>query len=451
MEEDIYEKKGRKIAQRRKRFFEFTHSSTRSTILMLCAALAALLIENTPVLPNFADFWNTTYVGLSFGEVAPQISIGHFINDFLMAIFFLIVGLDIKFELTAGELRNPRKALLPLVAGVGGAIFPALLYLAFTAGQGDYLRGWGIPLSNDIAFCLGILALLGSRVPVGLRAFLSTCTIVDDVMAILIIAVFYTSSLSIPWLLAGFGCFFALVFINRMGVNTLAPYIVIGLVMWLTVYLSGVHATLAGVMLAITIPSHTQIKTKNINEWFGNKARKAEERYDPGEMDIAQKEYLNEVDQIARVSRMTIPPITRLNHNIHTLVYFVVLPLFAFANASVMFVGTDIVATMTHPVALGVFFGLLVAKPAGIFLTSLITVKVGLSDLPEGVSWGHMAGASILGGVGFTMAIFVTNLAFTDPALIATSKIAILAASFIAGIVGFLILRREALCADCGD
>ncbi len=447
MEEEILEKDGQRIARQRKKLFEFTHSSTRSTIVMLCAALAALLIENIPILPNFADVWNNLYVGIHIGGFDAQITVGHFINDFLMALFFLIVGLDIKFELTAGELKNPRNARLPIAAGLGGAVLPALLYLAINYDTG-FAQGWGIPLSNDIAFCLGILALLGSRIPIGLRAFLSTCTIVDDVAAILVIALFYSSSIDIFWLAFGLLCFVVLIFMNRKGINTLTSYLLIGLVMWFAVYMSGVHATLAGVLLAFTIPSNTHIRTVKINAWFEKKAQKAEERYDPGEMDIAQKEYLNEVEQIARVSKMTIPPITRLNHAIHTLVYFVILPLFAFSNAGVAFVGGDILETMTHPVALGVLFGLLVAKPLGILLTSFVVVKFNFSDLPAGVSWGHMLGASILGGVGFTMAIFVTNLAFTDPELIAISKIAILAASFIAGIVGFLILRREALCAN---
>lgn len=445
--EAILEPEARKQHRRKRKFLEFTHSSTRATMLMVAAALVAFAIENTPALPYFNALWHDVHLGFTIGSFSPEISLGHFINDFLMALFFLMVGLEIKYEMTAGELTEPRKALLPIIAAVGGAIMPALVYLAINTG-GDFQNGWGVPISNDIAFCLGLLALLGKRVPLGLRAFLSTLAIADDLIAILVIAVFYTSSLDLVWLVGAFVLFAVLMVLNRKHVYDLAPYLAIGLAMWVCVLFSGVHATLAGVLLALTIPARSEVRLGRVGEWLAEKSSKVEERYDPGEPDIAQKEYLREVDKVRRVSRMTIPPVTRLDNMLYVPVYFVILPLFAFSNAAVVIVGSDPISVVTNPVALGVFFGLLVGKPLGIFLATVITVKTGLSDLPEGVRWGHIVGVSILGGVGFTMAIFVTNLAFTDLATVAVAKAAILAASIVAGIVGFLFLRQEALRAD---
>ena len=447
---EIFEPEVRGHHRRKRKLVEFTHSSTRATMLMLAAALAALVIENTPVLPYFAEFWHTFEIGFSLGDFAPHLTLEHFINDFLMALFFLLVGLEIKFEMTAGELTNPRKALLPIVAAAGGAVVPALVYTAVNAGRG-FEQGWGVPMANDIAFCLGILALLGDRVPLGLRVFLSTLTIADDMIAILVIAVFYTAELQVGWLAAGLALFGLALAFNRGHVYDLWPYLLVGLVMWVCFLMSGVHATIAGVLLALAVPARSQVKLRRVNSWFAEAADVADERYDPGEPSIVQKEYLHDIQRIGHIARMSIPPITRLDDRLHVPVYFFVLPLFAFSNASVVLVGMDFMEVLTSPVMIGVFFGLLVGKPAGIFLATWATVKLRLSDLPEGVNWGHIAGVSVLGGVGFTMAIFVTNLSFVDPATIAVAKAAILAASLVAGVVGFVILRQEALCAVCGD
>ena len=439
--ERILEPEVRRHHHRKRKLLEFTHSSTRATMLMLAAAVAAFVIENTPALPYFAEFWHTFEVGFTIGGFSPHLSLEHLINDFLMAIFFLMVGLEIKFEMTAGELVNPRKALLPILGAAGGAVLPALVYLAVNAG-GGFEQGWGVPMANDIAFCLGILALLGSRVPPGLRSFLSTLTIADDIIAILVIAVFYTANLDVVWLAGGLGLFAGALALNRLHVHDLWPYVLVGLGMWACFLLSGVHATIAGVLLALAIPARSQVKLERAPGWFAARARTADERYDPGEPDIVQKEYLAEINEIGRVSRLSIPPITRLDYRLHVPVYFFTLPLFAFSNASVVLVGMDPLAIVTSPVTIGVFFGLLLGKPLGIFLATWVTVKSGLSDLPDGVRWGHVAGVSVLGGVGFTMAIFVTNLAFVDPATIAMAKAAILAASLVAGVAGFLVLRK---------
>lgn len=445
--ERILEPEVRHHHRRKRKLLEFTHSSTKATMLMLAAAVAALVIENTPILPNFAEFWHTFQLGINIGGFAPHLTLEHVINDFLMAVFFLLVGLEIKFEFTAGELRNPRKALLPILGAVGGAIVPAVVYMAVNVGSG-FEQGWGVPMANDIAFCLGILALLGSRVPSGLRSFLSTLTIADDMIAILVIAVFYTANLDIAWLACGLALFGGLLVLNRLHVYDLWPYVLVGLGMWVCFLLSGVHATIAGVLLALAIPARSQVKLDRAPGWFEARARTADDRYDPGEPDIVQKEYLAEISEIGRVSRLSIPPITRLDYRLHIPVYFFILPLFAFSNASVLLTGMEPLAVLTNPVTIGVFCGLLFGKPIGIFLATWVTVKLKLSDLPKGVNWGHIAGVSVLGGVGFTMAIFVTNLAFVDADTIAMAKAAILAASLIAGIAGFLILRKVTMRAD---
>lgn len=429
--------------RRKMRLIEFTHSSTRATVLMVAAALVALFIENVPFLPALADFWHDAHVGFTVGGFTAQMSVGHFVNDFLMACFFLLVGLEIKREMVAGELVEPRKALLPVVAAFGGATVPALIYLGITAGSG-YTSGWGVPMASDIAFCLGILALLGKGVPAGLRVFLSTLAIADDMIAIVVIAVFYTSDLQVGWLLGAFALFAVALVLNRLHLYDLTLYLVVGVAMWVCFLFSGVHATLAGVLLAFAIPVRAQADLDRVGPWLAEKARQAEGSYDPGEPDIAQKEQLHEMAHIRRVSRMSIPPAVRLETYLHTPVYFFILPLFAFSNAAVAVAGTDVLATVAHPVSLGVFCGLVLGKPIGIFLTTFAVVKLRLSELPSGVRWGHVAGAAVLGGVGFTMAIFVANLSFADAATVGMAKVAILAASLVAGVAGFLVLRRQA-------
>ena len=448
--EDILKPGAVRVRRGKQRFVEFTHSSTRATMLMVGAALLAFVIENTPALPYFSELWHSVHLAFAVGGFDVTISLEHFINDFLMALFFLMVGLEIKHEIRAGELTEPRKAVLPIVAAAGGALMPALVYLSINA-WGPYAGGWGVPMANDIAFCLGLLALLGRRVPSGLRAYLSTLTIADDMIAIGVIALFYTQDLNLPWLLASCVPLALLVVFNRCHIYDLTPYLVVGFALWVCVLLSGVHATLAGVLLALTIPARSEIELDRVSRWFASHAGSIESRYDPGEPDVAQKEYLREVYSLRRVSSASIPPTIRLEKALHTFVYFVVLPLFAFSNASVVLTGMSFGQIVTSPVAIGVFLGLLVGKPAGIFLATWITVRTGVSKLPLGVQWGHIAGVSVLGGVGFTMAIFVTNLSFSDPQTAAVAKTAILAASIVAGAIGFMLLRREALNAAAPD
>ncbi|CAK7037949.1 MAG: Na(+)/H(+) antiporter NhaA [Paraeggerthella hongkongensis] len=425
------------------KLIQFTHSSTKAAGAMLLAAVVALVVANTGAYDAFIHFWHTE-VGFFFGDAFAGMSMAHIINDIFMAIFFLLVGLEVKYELTVGELTNIRQALLPIMAALGGVIVPVGIYLLFNATNPETAHGWGVPTATDIAFALGILALLGNRVPSGVRVFLSTLAVADDIMAILVIAIFYGQSPSLFWLGAAAAVLVVLVLMNRSHIYSLVPYLLVGAVLWYCVFMSGVHSTIAGVLLAFAIPSGSRVDLKSFTDWSGTKVRQAHEAFQPETPVIAQGKYIETVSSLSRVARQVVPPATRLEHKLYPWVYFAILPLFALTNADVSFTGVDVGAMLTDPVLYGVLLGLLVGKPLGIMVMSFAIVKSKLASLPENVNWGHMLGASILGGVGFTMAIFVANLAFDDEVLVATAKLGILAASLLAGIIGFLFLLLQA-------
>lgn len=432
---------------RYRKLIQFTHSSTKAAGAMLLAAVVALVVANTGAYEAFLEFWHTE-AGFFFGDVFAGMSLAHAINDICMAVFFLLVGLEVKYELTVGELTNIRQALLPIMAAIGGVLAPIGIYLVFNATNPETAQGWGVPTATDIAFALGILALLGNRVPSGVRVFLSTLAVADDIIAILVIAVFYGHSPSMFWLGTAAVVLVALVLMNRSHIYSLAPYLLMGAVLWYCVFMSGVHSTIAGVLLAFVIPSGSRVDLESFISWSGDKVRQARDAFQPETPVIAQGDYIKTVADLSQVTRQVVPPATRLEHKLYPWVYFGVLPLFALTNADVSFTGMDIGSMLTDPVLYGVMLGLLVGKPLGIMLMSFAIVKSKLASLPENVNWFHMLGASILGGVGFTMAIFVTNLAYTDEMHIATAKLAILAASLFAGVLGFVFLLLQAKAAQ---
>ncbi len=429
--------------RRIRKLISFTHSSTRAAGIMLLAAIAALIIANTSAYQSFLDVWDI-HVTIGIGSFHGEMSLAHIINDILMAIFFLLVGLEIKYEMTVGELTNIRQAALPILGAVGGVAAPILIYLAFNGGSPSTAGGWGVPTATDIAFALGILALLGSRVPGGVRVFLSTLAVADDIIAILVIAIFYGNSPDILWLGAALVVLIVLIGLNRAHVYSLVPYMLLGCVLWFCVFMSGVHSTIAGVLLAFVIPSGSRIHMKNFLRWSDERVQLAETYHDEEAPLISQKKYLNTVSSLSNVSRQVVPPAVRLEHKLYPWVYFLILPLFALTNADVPFAGSNGAELLTSNVVLGVFFGLVLGKPVGIMALSWLCVKLKVAKLPENVTWKHMLGASILGGVGFTMAIFVANLAYTDPLLITQAKLAILLASLVAGILGFVVLLVQA-------
>lgn len=434
--------------QRRYRnLIRFTHSSTRAAGVMLAAAIVALVIANTPAHGSFLEFWHTE-VTVGFGDMVATMSLAHIINDVFMAVFFLLVGLEIKYEMTVGELTNIRQAALPIIAAFGGVAVPVVIYSVFNAADPAAAQGWGVPTATDIAFALGIMALLGSRVPNGIRVFLSTLAVADDIIAILVIAVFYGHSPSFFWLGLAAAVFVALLVMNRTHIYSLFPYVIVGGVLWFCVFMSGVHSTIAGVLLAFAIPSGSRVNLNSFLNWSDDRVREARSVYDEGTPVIAQGEYIKTVQNISRVTRQVVPPATRLEHKLYPWVYFGILPLFALTNADVALGGADFASLAASPVLLGVFFGLVVGKPLGIMLFSFITVKLKIASLPENVNWMHMLGASILGGVGFTMAIFVANLAYDEEALITAAKLGILIASFVAGVAGFALLFAQARVAE---
>jgi len=440
----VYNEEARKNQRRFGKLLTLAYSSTKAAALMLVAAIAALIIANTPAMEYFEQFLEFN-LGFVFGDIIATMPIAEVINDIFMAIFFLLVGLEIKYEMTAGELTNIRQALLPIIAAFGGVLAPIVIYSVFNAGNPESAHGWGIPTATDIAFALGILALLGNRVPNGVRVFLSTLAVADDIIAIIVIAVFYGHAPSLFWLAMAGIVMVVLFIMNRLHIYAIAPYLLVGVVLWYCVFQSGVHSTIAGVLLAFTIPSGTRVSVRNFLKWSGETVQRVEGSFRTEVPVESQGGYLETAAVISKLARQTIPPATRLERKLYPWVYFGILPLFALTNADVSFLGGDIGAMVTSPVFFGVFLGLLLGKPIGIMLFSFIVIKVKLASLPENVNWMHMLGAAILGGVGFTMAIFVANLAFpADPTLVTNAKIAILSASTLAGVLGFVFLMLQA-------
>lgn len=443
----IFIKEAQAHQKRYRKLINFTHSSTRAAGIMLLAAIVSLVVANSSAYEPFLEFFHSE-LGISFGGQYAGMSLSHVVNDLGMALFFLLVGLEVKYELTVGELTNIRQALLPIMAAVGGVIAPIGIYLLFNAGNPLTANGWGVPTATDIAFALGILALLGSRVPAGVRVFLSTLAVADDIIAILVIAVFYGQSPDLFWLGAAAAVFIALVCMNRSHVYSLVPYVLVGAILWYCVFMSGVHATIAGVLLAFTIPSGSNVNLSTFAAWSGSKVRQAHEEFEPEEPVISQGAYIDTVQSLSRVAHKVVPPATRLERRLHPFVYFLILPVFALTNADVTFTDVNLGGVLSDPVFVGVLLGLVVGKPLGIMAMSAVVVKTRLASLPENVNWLHMMGAAILGGVGFTMAIFVANLAYADPVMVSSAKLSILVASVLAGAIGFTFLLLQAKAAQ---
>jgi NhaA family Na+:H+ antiporter len=416
-------------------FREFTAREASGGVLLMAAALVALVWANSPFADSYESLWATTLT-IGAGDFVLAKSLHLWINDGLMAIFFLVVGLEIKREVLVGELASARRAILPIAAAIGGAVLPAILFLLVAGGDPDAVRGWGVPMATDIAFALGVLALLGSRVPVGLRIFLTALAIVDDLLAVLVIAVFYTSEVALPALGAGALILAALVAANRLGVRRPIVYAVLGIALWVAVLQSGVHATVAGVLLAMTIPARTRIDPVE----FLERARGFIADFSSNVADDPDDEHHSALWDLEDLTESAQAPMLRMEHALHPWVAYLIVPVFALANAGVQIVG-DVATIASEPVVLGVLVGLVVGKQVGITLAAWLVVRSGLAALPTGVTWRHIFGAAWLGGIGFTMSLFVADLAFGDSPALALAKIGILAASVGAGVGGYLILR----------
>ncbi len=353
-----------------------------------------------------------------------------------MALFFLVIGLEIKREVLVGELDSVRRAVLPVIAAIGGAIVPALVYVLLVGLGTPATRGWGVPMATDIAFALGVLALMGRWAPLGLRIFLTALAIVDDLLAVVVIAVFYSEGINVTALAATGGVLAFLVGMNALGVRRLAAYMIPGVVLWFAVYQTGIHPTIAGVLLALTIPARTRLDGPSYVQRAGAQLREVAARF-RDEAGIEERHAaLWELEDITQGAQA---PMLRMEHGLHPWVAFVIVPLFALANAGIRF-PQDVGAALSQPVVIGVVLGLVLGKQLGISAAAWVAVRSGFAALPAGVAWRHMYGAAWLGGIGFTMSLFVAELAFPDPALEDAAKLGILLASVIAGLGGFAVL-----------
>ena len=384
------------LAQIRSSFQQFFHTEAASGVVLILFAVAALIWANSPWGSTYTSLWQTKLT-IGWGDFALSKAIILWINDGLMAIFFFVVGLEIKREILSGELSSLKKASLPIAAAIGGMAVPALIYTALNIGQTGS-AGWGIPMATDIAFALGILALLGKRVPLSLKIFLTAVAIVDDIGAVLVIALFYTAKLSLLSLGIGAGILLLLFVANRINLRHPLIYIVLGIALWVAILKSGIHATIAGVLLAMTIPAGS---TKG----------------DDGHSLLH-----------------------RMEHALHPWVAYAIMPVFALANAGVVLAGESAIS-VAHPVTLGIIAGLLLGKQGGIMLAVWLMLRTNLTEKPADMSWRHIYGVSWLAGIGFTMSLFITGLAFTDAAILTAAKVGILIASLIAGVIGWSVLR----------
>ena len=416
-------------------FHEFFRTEAAGGAVLVACATAALLVANS----GSADTYHrllTTPIAIALGGHGLSLTVHQWINDGLMAVFFLLVGLEIKREALAGELASLRHAALPIAAAIGGMVVPASIYFLANDG-GSQSRGWAIPMATDIAFALGVLALVAPRAPNGLKIFLAALAIVDDMGAVLVIAIFYTGAIAWGTLAMAGAVLLLLIGLNVLRIRRLTPYLVLGLVLWFLVHESGVHATIAGVLLAFSIPTRTRIDAAE----FSVKARGLLDHFDRTEtgdlLVLTSRGQQEAIIGLERASEGVTAPLLRLEHALHGFSAFVVMPLFAFSNAGVSLNGWS-----GSGVTLAVILGLAIGKPLGITAAALAAVRLRLASLPDGVSWTALHGCAWLGGIGFTMSLFIATLAFDGTALLDSAKIGILVGSILSGIVGAIIVRR---------
>jgi Na+:H+ antiporter, NhaA family len=406
----------------------FMHVEAAGGIVLLACTVIALALANSPFSDTYLHIWETP-VGFQIGPLSVRHSLHHWINDGLMALFFFVVGLEVKREMVLGELRDPRRAALPLIAALGGMLVPAAVYLALQAGT-PAQRGWGIPMATDIAFVVGCMAVLGPRIPHGLRILLLTLAIADDIGAILVIAFGYSTGIHLAPLLLGAGGLALVLVLTRLGVRSFGIYTLIGLLVWFAFQESGVHATIAGVILGLLTPARPYLG----RGMFAPLLQRATELVQGGGWERASS---TNVRTFRQAARETVSPLEYLESTLHPWVGFLIMPVFALANAGVPFQ----VASLADPVALAVAAGLVIGKPVGILLSSWIAVRARVATLPDGVGWGAVGGAGALAGIGFTMALFVAGLALEGPPLEA-AKVGILGGSALAAVLGMVGLQR---------
>ncbi len=420
-------------------FEHFIHAETTTGIILMISTILALILANTPLTEAYTHFFHTD-VSVAFGDWSLSHTVHHWINDGLMAFFFFIIGLEIKREILVGELANIKVAILPVLAAIGGMVFPALIYF-YINQDGVGASGWGIPMATDIAFAISALVLLGKRVPATLVTFLVALAIVDDLGAVVVIAIFYTDQIHVLFLALAGASFFVMVAFNRFGIHEVTPYFVMGIVMWFFMLESGVHATISGVIAAMAIPS----KPKRTPIGFVEKTKDLLNAYD--QYPVCENHLLHERQKAILINiqdriKEIKTPAARLEHGMHLPVALIVIPLFALANAGIAIDFGSISNVIIEPVTIGVIVGLVLGKVLGIFGVSYLAIKLKAAQLPHNSNMSQIFGVAFLGGIGFTMSIFVAELAFVaNPEILFQAKIGILLASLFAGLFGFLWLR----------
>ena len=439
MAQSIYEEPAViKRTERRGVLHEITSNGTIAAAVMVGAALLALVVANGPAFEAVEEFLREP-LEIGIGTHLIAMSVESFVNDFLMAIFFLLVGIELKYEMTVGQLRRPRQAALPMLAAVGGVCFPALIYLALN--WGGQTHGWAVPIATDIAFALGVVSLLGDKISSETKVFFQTLAIADDILAIVVIALFYGQSPDVAWCAASGIVIVVLWGLNHARVYSLKPYALVGLVLWFCMYNSGIHATLAGVILAFALPSRSDVRLSDLSDWLQNRAQDLDEVYDEGLHVLGQNGFTHTAMRVERVMHHVTPPLQRMEHYISTPVNFLILPLFAFVNAQLRLVGADFGAIVMDPVTRGVFFGAVLGKPLGIISVTLLLVKISFAKLPKNMDWVQVAAVGIMGGLGFTMSILISGLAFASASEVMAAKCAILVGSLTSAVLGIVFVR----------
>lgn len=420
-------------------FEEFVHRQTTSGLLLMAMAVLAMFLANSSLASTYEHIIHTM-ASVDFGSWSLEMSLNHWINDGLMALFFFVVGLELKREILVGELAQLRNAVLPIAAAIGGMVVPALIYVAINP-EGDAARGWGIPMATDIAFAIGALALLANRVPKALITFLVALAIVDDLGAVMVIAFFYTETIAVTPLLVAVGLFVILLMLNVTGIRKTVPYFIVSAFLWYALLQSGVHATLAGILGALSVPAKPKYNPELFCEHVGELMQLFKTSHEPGQS-IMTNEKLRAVVQTLENSVHSVEtPLQRMEHLWHMPVAYLVIPVFALVNAGISLDFGSLGQTLTHPVMLGVSVGLVIGKFIGITGASWLVLKLGIAVLPKDTRFTQIAGVSLLAGIGFTMSIFVAQLGFEgDATLLLMAKTGILFASLLAGITGFLWL-----------
>jgi NhaA family Na+:H+ antiporter len=425
------------------RISRFINEEAYGGALLIIATIAALIWANSSFYESYHHIWHEIKVGFTWGDLNMIASLHHWINDGLMALFFFVVGLEIKREIMGGELSSIKKASMPIAAAIGGMMIPALFYVFVTLNYPDFIEGGGIPMATDIAFALGLLAMLGNRVPLNLKIFLTALAIADDLGAVMVIAVFYTESIDFTELL--YAAFFlgVLIVANFMGVRRTIFYALIGFIgVWVAFIFSGVHATIAGVLIALTIPARTKISENDYVDKLSAYLNKFKKEQPDQNSTLLTKQQVHLISNIEELNDKAHTPLQKLEHALHPVTAFFILPVFALSNAGVHIDGS-IIEMLIHPISLGIIIGLVLGKFLGISLFSRIVVKLKIASLPEGVTWKQIYGAAFLAGIGFTMSMFISDLAFKEDEFKQIAKVGIMDASLLSAVIGMIWLMMS--------